>query len=273
MFLTKLRKPIDSHAPQLAHCFRVLRDLTIGRVARKTKYGFVLAGDAKMAGATFESHEVGTFLSLLEAHDVVIDVGANVGFYSCLAASSGKHVVSFEPAHRNLKFLYQNLWSNGFSGVEVFPLGLGREAGLMQIYGFGGISSFVPGWAQASACRANLVAVTALDTIIAGRYAGQRLFVKMDVEGFELDVLSGAGKLLNQTPKPTWMIEILLKDGVIPGGVNQRFREVFEIFWSHNYHCRTLGSEPLEVTPDRVEQWFLGGSVEGGAHNFLFSGR
>lgn len=273
MYLTKLRKPVDAHAPWLAHSYRSLRDLTSWRFARQTAYGFSLAGDATIANASFEPGEAQVFLRQCENHDVVIDIGANVGFYSCLAASRGKCVVSFEPAQRNLKFLYENLWSNGFFSVEVFPVALGPKPGLMPLYGFGGIASLVAGWAQASNNHSHFASVTTLDTIVGNRFGGRRLLIKMDVEGFELNVLAGARKMLRQDPKPTWIVEILLSGTAIPGGINENFCETFEVFWSNNYRCEALGPEQLEITPDIVKKWASRGAVECGANNFLFSGQ
>ncbi|MGA9060104.1 MAG: FkbM family methyltransferase [Terracidiphilus sp.] len=224
-----------------------------------------------MTRADFEPAEVQAFLRCCETHDVVLDIGANVGFYSCLAASRDKRVIAFEPAPRNLRFLYRNLWSNGFSAVEVFPVGLGRDPGLMPIYGFGGIASFVPGWAQASDHPAGLAPVTALDLVMANRFPGKRIFVKMDVEGFELNVLAGANGMLGRCPKPTWMLEIMLTSSVVPDGISQKFAGTFDVFWSHGYQCTALGPKEIDVTPASVGRWIRAGGVEAGMHNFLFS--
>jgi FkbM family methyltransferase len=207
----------------------------------------------------------------METQDVVLDIGANVGFYSCLAASRGKHTISFEPSPRNLKFLYRNLWENKYSDVEVFPLGLAGRCGLGRIYGYGGISSFVPGWAQARKAQSTLVPLTTLDTVAAGRFQGKKLLIKMDVEGFELDVLAGAAATLDLNPKPTWLIEILLSGEVIPGGVSREFAEVFEVFWKYGYRCRKLDSVRTPVAKADVSRWVANGFVDSNTHDFLFS--
>jgi len=223
-----------------------------------------------MARPEFEADEVQTFLRQCETCDAVLDIGANVGFYSCLAASRGRRVLTFEPAPRNLNFLYRNLWSNGFSAVEVFPMGLGAKPGLMPIYGFGGITSFVPGWAQASKNSSHFAPVATLDFLVGGKLIGQKLLIKMDVEGFELAVLSGAQEMLNRKPKPTWMVEILLNDPAVPCGVSPKFRQVFEMFWSNGYRSFALGSKVAEVLPGHVDDWVACGQVDHDLHNFLF---
>ncbi|MGH9561921.1 MAG: FkbM family methyltransferase [Terracidiphilus sp.] len=224
-----------------------------------------------MARDDYEPAETNRFLELLESHDAVIDIGANVGLYSCLAASRGKHVICFEPAARNLKYLYQNLWENGLQTTEVCPLGLARQPGLNRLYGFGGISSFVPGWAQADEKRFQIVPVTSLDTMIPERFRGWRLLIKMDVEGSELDVLAGAKRTLDLDPKPTWMVEILLAVETIPGGINTRFAEAFKMFWNHGYECQKLNSTQDAVRPEDIERWVANGRVDDSTHDFLFS--
>lgn len=272
MILSRLRKPVDSFAPSVGVLYRSVRDITSGRAARPTRYGFTLAGCPVMTRGDYELAEAGAFLELLDGNEVVIDIGANVGFYACLAASRGKHVLSFEPAPRNLKYLYRNLWENHFSTVEVFPVGLGKEPGLNRLYGFSDMASFVPGWARADEKRFHIVPVTSLDTVVAGRFRGKELLIKVDVEGFELDVLAGAERTLELNPKPTWLVEILLNVETIPGGVNRRFVEAFERFWSHGYECKKLNPARDLVGPEDIRGWVANGSVDDGTHDFLFVG-
>lgn len=271
MFLSRYRRTIDTYAPFLGQQYRLLRDATIRRHPIPTKHGFVLAGDPSMARDDWETTEIEAFLELIESHDAVVDIGANIGFYSCLAASRGKHAIAFEPSPRNLSFLYRNLSDNQFSDVEVFPLGLAGKSGLGRMRGYGDMSSFVPGWAQAHDAKFRLVPLTTLDTHIAGRFANKKLLIKMDVEGFEMEVLAGATKTLSMIPKPTWLIEILLRNGAIPGGISRTFSETFDVFWAHGYRCRKLDAGRTSVTQPDVSSWVARGCVDSKTHDFLFS--
>jgi Methyltransferase FkbM domain len=116
-----------------------------------------------------------------------------------------------------------------------------------------------------------LVPVTTLDTVAAKRFQGKRLLIKMDVEGFELDALAGAAETLSLEPKPTWMVEILLRGGVIPGGTNARFHETFEVFWNRGYQCRKLDKTRSRVQNADVERWVSRGTAD--CTNFLFSSK
>jgi FkbM family methyltransferase len=271
MILSTLRKPVDTFAPAVGRLYRVLRDATNRDRSIQTTSGFSLAGDPSMSKGAWEVGEMEAFLELMGTHDAVLDIGANVGFYSCLAASRGKHTIAFEPSSRNLKFLYRNLWENRFLNVEVFPLGLGGRCGLERIYGYGGIASFVPGWGQARKAQSSLVPLTTLDVIALGRFQNKKLLIKMDVEGFELEVLSGASGTLKLTPKPTWLVEIMLSDPLIPGGVSGKFADTFEAFWKHGYQCRKLNPARTPVGRADIDRWVANRFVDSGTHDFLFS--
>jgi hypothetical protein len=98
-----------------------------------------------MVDGKFESAEIREFCRHLDRAAVCVDIGANVGLYTCIAANRGKQVVAVEPMARNLEVLYRNIDGNGFHDVEVFPLGLSCESGVKRIYGSGVCASLVGG--------------------------------------------------------------------------------------------------------------------------------
>jgi hypothetical protein len=104
---------------------------------------------------------------------------------------------------------------------------------------------------------------------VAKRFAGKRLLIKMDVEGFEREVLAGAVETLELSPKPTWMVEILLHDAVIPGGTNTQFTETFELFWKHGYQCAELDDARTPLQATDVERWVSSAAAH--CKNFLFT--
>ena len=96
----------------------------------KTPYGFLLSGNRDMEAGTFEVFESAVVKALLPRVDAVVNVGANIGYYVCLARSSGKHVVAFEPIGANMRFLLRNLMLNKWRDVDVFPIALGDRPGI-----------------------------------------------------------------------------------------------------------------------------------------------
>jgi FkbM family methyltransferase len=264
------KRAVDSWMPSVGRAYRSLREERAALApAVLTPFGFKLAGNTSMASGIFEKKEIDLFLKHLQRASTCIDIGANIGLYTCLAASHGKHVVAIEPMPSNLKFLYRNLVRNGFTDVEVFPLALSSSAGILRIFGDGTAASLLQGWAGAPEKSCKIVPVTTLDVIVNTRFDGLPLLIKLDVEGFETEVLKGGQRTMSLDPRPTWLVEIVLNEH-FPGGLNDRFYETFEVFWRHGYHATTADDEQRPVQPDHVSRWVKQGSVDFGSHNYLF---
>jgi FkbM family methyltransferase len=221
-----------------------------------------------MASGAFEPDEIGVFLRQLLGVKVCIDIGANIGFYTCLAAKHSKHVIAVEPTASNLQLLYKNLVNNGFQDTEVFPLGLADKVGLNRMFGSGTGASFVRGWAGASPAYSD-VPVTTLDIIVNSRFDGIPILIKIDVEGYEYPLLQGSARTLKLDPKPVWLVEVCLTEH-FPGGLNQRFYETFDTFWRNGYHSTVADAEHRSVEPADVSRWVKQGFVDFGSHNYLF---
>lgn len=229
---------VDAHIEPAGWAYRRVRDLISGRRSRQTRYGFTLAGDPRMTKDGWEAEEIKLFLEMLPGHSAVIDIGANIGFYSCLAGSRGKPTIAIEPSPRNIRYLLRNLLENGVKGVELCPLGLAESAGRRTLYGYGGAASLVEGWAQSK--RGESVLTTTLDEVLAGKFEGERLLIKIDVEGYELAVVRGAARTLSRDPRPTWLVEVLQHDPLIPSGHNDQFQATLELFRSAGYRQRRV---------------------------------
>lgn len=264
------RHIIDSWLPGVGRAYRSMRDERAALAPPvPTPFGFKLAGNVSMAAGGFETDEIEVFLKHLQNASTCIDIGANIGLYTCLAAAQGKHVIAVEPLAANLTALYRNLLCNDFLDVEVFPLGLSRKAGIKRLFGGNTGASFLPGWAGTSEEWHELVPVSTLDLIASSRFDGQTILIKVDVEGFEYEVLSGAEHVLGLSPRPTWLVEICLKEN-FPGGFNRQFRETFEIFWRKGYEARTANREERLIHPSDVDRWEKQGHVDFGSYNYLF---
>ena len=226
---------------------------------------------AQMRSGQFEPAETALLSRLLPQADVFIDVGANLGFYTCLARQAGKPVVAFEPQPQNLRCLFRNLEANGWAeGAEVFPLALSARPGLLRLYGASGPSaSLIQGWAGYSARFSQTVPVSTLDRVLGGRFSAQRLLIKMDVEGAEYQVLEGALDTLEQVPRPVWLIEICLQE-FHPAGSNPDFQRIFELFFSRGYVGYAVAQRLQAVTPDEVRRWVAQGHSAAGSFNYLF---
>lgn len=226
---------------------------------------------AQMRLGTFEIPETKLLASLLPNAGHFVDVGANLGYYTCYALSLGIPVVAFEPQARNLHCLYRNLKANGWADeAEVFPIALGTQPGLVELYGASGPSaSLLKNWAGYSPGYRQLVACNTLDNVLAGRFVDEQLIIKIDVEGAESLVLSGANEVLSRACRPAWLLEICLSE-YHPGGVNEHFLEVFQKFFERGYSAFAIGSKLTSVSMEQVSRWWDARATDTGTFNYLF---
>jgi FkbM family methyltransferase len=218
----------------------------------------------------FEESEMSLIQQHLSQASVFVDVGANIGFYACIALMVGKRVIAIEPQPQNLKYLYENLHVNGWQDVEVYPVGLSSKPGVLDLYGASTTgASLIPGWAGATQRVRRVIPVSTLDILLGERFAGEKLFIKIDVEGVEYDVLLGASRTIKLSPRPTWMIETCLSE-FHPDGLNPNFAATFEAFWRHGYEVRTADQRNVLIEPADVKRWINARHCDSGTINYIF---
>ena len=236
----------------------------------ETPHGFRFLGNDQMAAGTFEPDETAVISSFSAPGRVYVDVGANYGYYVCLSRARGADVVAIEPLPDNLSLLYANLEANGWSDVEVFPLGVSAAPRVATLYGGGTAASLVPKWAGTSDTFRRSIALSTLDIVLGGpRFSGREMLVKIDVEGGEYEVLLGAKETLSRTPKPKWLLEICLTE-LHPSGRNPHFQDIFELFWSQGYEAKSISAGNRVVTRDDVRRWVSTGRRDFGFVAYLF---
>jgi FkbM family methyltransferase len=133
-------------------------------------------------------------LHLLRADDLFVDVGANVGVYTVLAAGAvGARVVSIEPVPQTFNKLCANLRVNNIvDKVAPHNIGLGRTQATLRFTADQDTTNHViedEAWSGPSI----QVPVLALDTVLNG---SSPVLIKIDVEGWESEVLAGASATL-----------------------------------------------------------------------------
>lgn len=265
-----VRRLLDRFAPRPAQLYRIIRDEITTRRTPVTRMpeGFLAVGDPSMRAGRFEPRERRLVPQLLQNADVFVDIGANIGYYSCIARVLGKRVVAIEPVPTNYNLLLRAIDANGWDDVEVWPVAVADRTGTTTIYGANTAASLVPEWAGTSNVYHQTIPVTTLDTILENRFGGERMVVKMDVEGAEYRALLGARSVLARTPKPIWLVEatIATHHSADAGG----FRGTFELFWNNGYGARSIDEGAPEVTPADVERWIAAGGQGMPSYNWIF---
>lgn len=143
---------------------------------------------------------------VLRKDEIFVDVGANIGAYTILAGvTAGARCVSFEPTEHAARYLIDNVMLNGLAPqVEVCRCAVGAAPGELQLTtGMGEVNHVLHGGESAQSMR---VEVIALDDFFEKRESP--CVVKIDVEGFETEVVHGARGLLARRASLAFLIEL-----------------------------------------------------------------
>ncbi|HEY9154048.1 MAG TPA: FkbM family methyltransferase, partial [Opitutaceae bacterium] len=159
-------------------------------------------------------HESGTeqfILDHLKPQSTFLDIGANIGYFSLLAAITAKaKAVAFEPQQQIADLLVQSAIYNGVQdSIKVEKVALSNTPATMKM-------SFSPGntghsqlvEADSSDAQSYLVPVVPLDEWMTHNPLGTVSVCKIDVEGVDLQVLEGMSKLLSRD-QPALVIELI----------------------------------------------------------------
>jgi FkbM family methyltransferase len=137
-----------------------------------------------------------------------LDIGANIGATSLLLGQIAKSVVSFEAAPSTFRFLEQNVKASNLANVTLVNVGLGSKRQVMQITiaPSNRSGAYISNKTEASA--GHIQENVQIETLDGFLEAGAHVdFIKLDVEGFELEVLKGANEVLRSS-RPTVMLEM-----------------------------------------------------------------
>lgn len=158
-----------------------------------------------------------------EPNSNFLDVGANIGLFSLLAAKKNHNVVSIEPEAHNFTILNLNVFDNGFNdNVICYPIALASQSKLSKL------NIFKMGWGHSMHSLGTDIKVGGIkqNPVFKQGSFGMNLddfieqtqffpnYVKIDVDGNELDVMYGFPKLLKSKSIKSIMIEIDPHDDV-----------------------------------------------------------
>jgi len=144
-----------------------------------------------------EKNVLKTILSLTNKNSIFVDIGAHIGFYTVRLALKCKHVHAIEPNPESAYILRRNIELNNIKNVTVHQCACGRTHSKAKIYVADTCTTLIPRTGR----KTIEVDVKPLDSLV--NYCD---VVKIDVEGFEEEVLLGAENLITHV-KPIWVIE------------------------------------------------------------------
>jgi FkbM family methyltransferase len=142
----------------------------------------------------FEEDSTRIVKKLVHAGDIVIDVGANIGYYSVIfgkRAGSDGRVLCFEPTQHFGSVLQQNIEANSLVNCEVFPFGLSNKEQSLTIH-IDELSATLHPPANTRTDMQETVQLVPLDIFVAGHPLPHIDFIKLDVDGHEPFFFEGA---------------------------------------------------------------------------------
>jgi FkbM family methyltransferase len=138
----------------------------------------------------------------VESGDVVIDAGAYIGLFTLSVARKARKVIAIEPDPRNFSILQTNVALARLKNVKLVNKALWCKRGKVKFYvSEQSSSSSIFGERQGQTQHVINVETTTLDDIVAEEHLSRIDFLKMDIEGAEIEALQGAVRTLKNTRK------------------------------------------------------------------------
>ena len=158
-----------------------------------------------------ERYSTNYMKEIIRRHDVIIDIGANSGYYALLEsrlAHKGK-VYAIEPVPKNVWLLNQNIELNGCRNISVhrFAIGDRNGRGEMYLYDKGNLCSFKKN-IQNKPTGKIAVPIMTLDSFVEKYVSGYPTLIRMDVEGYEYQIIKGMSNILKSNKPMILFIEL-----------------------------------------------------------------
>jgi len=209
------------------------------------------ARQIRMVRFSSQEPEMGLVADYLKGGDWAIDVGANVGHYTCSMAkyvgASGR-VLAFEPVPTSFALLAANVRASGMHNVTLFNLALSSEAAVSAMtiprYTDSGVRNYYQ--ARISGEGDFPVLCLRLDAI---PILGKVTLVKIDAEGHDLQVLIGMEGLLRKD-RPVLIVEGSLS-GSVAAWLGERGYRLRKTAGSPN-----IVAEPAEFQHDGLQETY-----------------
>ena len=165
---------------------------------------YVLSSDDKYLDpirGDFEPDIVKMFNTLVGKEDTVLDVGANIGCTSILFGAQVRQVHSFEPSPTTFKYLLKNTCRAGLNNIAVHNFGLGNAIGefTLTFSSDNRSGGFVSNQIDASeGHQVENIQIRKGDDFVKVEGISAIKFIKIDVEGFERDVIEGLSATISR---------------------------------------------------------------------------
>lgn len=170
--------------------------------------------DGSFVDLFFAQYQEPSLVPVLEAAlapgGTFFDVGANIGIYAGWAArlvGEQGRVHAFEPVPATREILTRFVAQNHLHNLRIVPLAVGAARGKLTLHLVPQASGLASAVAPAEASERVSVPMTSLDEYVSGEGCGVPHLIKIDVEGYEFEVIRGARALLTEPLPPAILFE------------------------------------------------------------------
>jgi FkbM family methyltransferase len=211
---------------------------------------------------TYEENELQIVIDLLKDKSVILDVGANLGWYSLALSKTFpcSQIYAFEPLPHIFDYLSSHIEINKAVNIKALNLGLSDEVGQSSFYVVpdNSVNASIMNVADNKYAKKISITLTTLDIFAHEENLRKVDFIKCDVEGAELKVLKGASKIIKHY-QPIILCEMVRK-WTAPFGYHPN--DIISYLKSYGYSCFSIN----KVKPTQIEYM----DEEVNETNFLF---
>lgn len=156
---------------------------------------------------SWERFQTSLFKKHVKKGDIVLDIGAHIGWYTLQAArivgSTGR-VYAFEPDLKNFKLLKKNVNANGYTNVILVNKAVSNKTKKGRLYKSTNNTGDNRVFDSRDGRSSVGIQVIALDDFLKEKQVN---FIKMDIQGFEANAVKGARKIIQSSKKLKIMTE------------------------------------------------------------------
>lgn len=191
---------------------------------------------------------------ILKEGDTVLDIGANIGYYALLESKlvgvSGV-VYAVEPIRNNLSLLKKNIKLNNADNIKAYNLAIGdKDKEKIQIYkrskgNLSSLTSLPSDYGEVVSVEE--VPMSTVDSFVNKEMASSPKFIRMDVEGYEANILEGMSDALSHRPH----LQIEFHPTILTREQKER---VCQLFSNNNYSKVVITSNPKPGL-NSLERW------------------
>jgi methyltransferase, FkbM family len=175
---------------------------------------------------------------VIRKDDVVLDIGANIGYYALIESKlvgRGGTVYAIEPVMRNYKMLEKNVRLNGLDNVSTYQYAFGDKNRHAEIFvsNKSNLCAMSKEAVGGEVLGVQDVRMMTVDQFLVGKK--QPSLVRMDVEGFEYEIIKGMKQTLKS--KPSILLELHAQPSYLTA---EKLDELLQILEENHYRVKFI---------------------------------